>query len=105
MNVLPRLALIFLGVGLGLGLVAFALYRLDRSWSAQARRAEGAVVAVEAVSFQKGKRALIEFSAGDRKVRFHEKVGSSVPTRRPGDRVDVLYDPSDPERNALVDDF
>ncbi len=101
---LSRLALIFLGVGLGLGLAAFVLYRLDRAYAARCRKTTGDVIAVEARNFQKGKRALVEFKAGDRTIRFHEWVGSSMPTKKPGDRIDVLYDPENPE-NALVDDF
>jgi hypothetical protein len=104
MSVFARHALIFGGVGIGLGLVAFVLYRLDRAYTARCLKTTGDVIAVEARNFQKGKRALVEFKAGDRAVRFHEWVGSSMPTKKPGDRIDVLYDPENPG-NALVDDF
>lgn len=98
------LSAIFAGVGLLLLAPAGMLYGLDRRFVARADRAEGVVVALEARNFQRGLKPLVEFEAEGRRIRFHESVSSTPPSRAVGDRVPVLYEKGNPD-NAMVDSF
>ncbi len=104
MKLTRRLALIFGLVALAMAIPALAAWKIDRSYVARCDRTIGRVITVEAVNFSRGKRALIEFEAGGKSVRFHEAVGSSIPSRSPGERIEVLYDRANPA-NAMVDSF
>ena len=98
------LGLIFLALGLALGLVALVLWLLRRSWVARAGRTRGEVLDV----VKRAPRAtnfvpIIRFrTEAGQDVTFRGFVGSRPPAHRKGDIVPVLYDRAQPSR-AMVE--
>ena len=99
--VVAGVGLIFLGVHLGQGMQAFL---------AGAERTGGEVVRVESVRRDDGDGGssytyypFVAFSgAGGEHLEFRDKVGSNPAIYKRGDKVDVLFDPANPE-DAIID--
>ena len=70
-------------------------------------RAAGQVVRLYESEDQDGHSSyypVVQYSTEvNRTVEFKDNIGSSPPTRRPGDKVTVLYLAGNPERDAIID--
>lgn len=104
---LPVMALISAGLIMGGNYVA-----KDQAWlDANGVRTEGTVIDIESVynsSAEAGSSytyyPVVRFNVrGYGSVKFRSNTGSSHPTKRVGDTVNVLYDPEHPESKAQID--
>jgi hypothetical protein len=108
--------LVFVGVGLTCGVVCVVAWVRMRAFMSRAQRVPGVVTElIRSYSSSSGSgsssrggytyRPVFQFRTYDgRDVRVESSVGSNPPSARPGQRVNVLYDPMRPER-ARLDTF
>ncbi len=99
-----RYAIPFLiAAGAGLFFLGAHLHKKTVLFLATAERAQGVVV--EMVSNHSSDSTtyspVVEFEAGGRKHRFKDSMGSNPPSYRTGDRVAVLYDPTNPDDSRI----
>jgi Protein of unknown function (DUF3592) len=106
---------VFILVGIGLLVGAFSMYKNTSSFVTEASRAEGTVV-----DFQMSRRGrtyspmsrrgrtyspIIHFiSQEGKKVEFISSVGTNPPSYSKGQKVEVLYQPTEPQ-NAKINGF
>ncbi|WP_447957893.1 DUF3592 domain-containing protein [Vreelandella sp. EE7] len=95
-------------VGLGLLVGAFFLYQSSAAFLDQAASAQGTVTELirtrseDSVTY----RPVVEFTAeGGAPVEFVSPAGSNPPGYSPGERVEVLYDPTNPVDARLTGFF
>jgi len=96
---------VFSALGVGMLVGAFLWYQHTKSFIAEAQRAEGSVV--QLVASRSGDsvtyKPVVRFSAQTgEEIEFTSSSGSSPPSYAEGEKVPVLYRPSDPH-NARID--
>jgi len=105
-KVLTIVKSVFLLAGVVLITVTGILYANTRSFLADAVRAEGTVVALEAGGSSNGTvyRPIVRFAGPNGVVEFTSSLGSRPPAYNTGDTVSVLYRASDPH-GARIESF
>jgi hypothetical protein len=99
--ILAAVAVLLLGIGV------FQSMKISRL-EAQGLRAEGRVVRLNSEHSSNGHGytyyPVVRFrTQANATVEFKDSVGTNPPSHRAGDRVTVLYLPSDPQRQAIID--
>src|SRR5579862_3760575 len=98
---------VFFTVGMGLLAGALLAWNSSASFAAHATTTEGVVVDQAYHSSSKGGTysPVVEFTTPDgHKIHVTGSVGSGSPAYARGDRVNVMYDPANPE-HARLDTF
>jgi hypothetical protein len=94
-----------IGIGCAVGGAWWAVS--TRDFMATAERGVGQVVELDASTDSDGDTTyypIVEYAVGGKTQRFKSNVGSSPPSHRVGDTVNVLYDPENPT-DAKIDSF
>ena len=98
--------LAFLLVGLGMIVAALVVALRTAQWIMRTQIASGTVVRTELSVDDEGGKAwypVVEYATvAGAKVQFRSSVGSGSTAWKPGDAVQVRYDPADPQ-NAAID--
>ncbi|MBI2926967.1 MAG: DUF3592 domain-containing protein [Verrucomicrobia bacterium] len=98
-------AAFMLGEGLLFGILACLLFRKKRAKLAMCQRAWGDVIDVKEHTGGEGptRHPVVCYRTGTGKeVAFESKFGSSNWKVKPGDRLEVLFNPSDPSDAEVV---
>lgn len=107
MKVIAIVKYVFTLVGIGMLVGAFLIYKSTNSFLAQATKAEGTVVdLVQSKSSNSTTyRPVVHFINQDgQKIEFMSTAGSNPPSYSKGQKVEVLYRPTEPQ-NAKINGF
>jgi hypothetical protein len=93
---------VFAAVGIGMLVGTFFLYRNTSAFVEQAARADGTVI--DLVRKSKTYAPVVQFNdqKGER-IEFISSSGSNPPSYTKGEKIEVLYLPSDPQKAAIND--
>jgi len=107
-KVLLGIGAIFTPIGLIFAAIGGWFFVQDRQLAADGLRAEGYVIEVVVSRDSDGSssyKPVVEFTdAEGRTHRFTSSISSSPPAHSPGERVEVIYSPADPNE-AMIDSF
>ncbi len=98
------IAYVFTLVGIGILVGAFSLYRNTSSFVTEAFRSEGTVVDLVASRSNTYRPTIHFINQEGKKVEFTSSVGTNPPSYSKGQKVEILYHPTEPQ-NAKINDF
>lgn len=107
MKVIAIVKYVFILIGIGMLAGAFLIYKSTSSFLAEAAKAEGTVVelAQSRSSDSTTYRPVVQFtSQNGQAIEFVSSIGSNPPSYSKGQKVEVLYHPTDPQ-NAKISGF
>lgn len=106
MKVIAIVKYVFTLVGIGMLVGAFLIFRSTNSFLAEATKTEGTVVEIERYwsGDSTSYRSVVQFTSQNGQAMEFVSAGSNRPSYSKGQKVEVLYLPTDPQ-NAKISGF